>query len=455
MARRQSSSVERQAFHLESSARALIPMGMATLLPDAAQRVRHLEATIFDGFSRWGFQEIIPPTFEYLDVLSGGLPAETLEKCYKFADWTTGRILVLRPDVTAQIARIVAMGMAGQGLPLRLCYRTTVFRYEPEHAGRDREVFQLGVELIGADEASMDAEILTLLVESLKTLGLPDFKISLGHVGFYQALLAKSGLSVQGQKQAEIAAARKDLPALERILKSERVSSVVARPILEAPGRYGREEVLQWGQRVAGRDQRLVKPIERLTRVYRLLEETGIKDHLLLDLGEFRGFDYYDGLVFDVFSGKVGCELGGGGRYNHLIGRFGRELPSTGFALDIDRVFHALNHVNHGLPNPSPSVLLVSPLNRYGAAFKAAQFLRAQKMTVLQETLTGPAVSQSRIARKRAHEAGVKWLVQVGQSRMKNQEVGVIRMADKGTTQRTIRLADLPDVITKDHHGSI
>ena len=453
MARRQPQSVERQSFHLETPVRSLIPMGMATLLPEASQRIRHLEATIFEVFARWGYREIIPPTFEYLDVLSAGLPAETLETCYKFADWTTGRILVLRPDVTAQLARIVAMGMAGQGLPLRLCYRTTVFRYEPEHAGREREVFQLGVELIGTDDASMDAEILTLLVESLKTLGVPDFKISLGHVGFYQALLAKSGLSAQGRKQAEVAAARKDLPNLERILKWERVPSKQARAILEAPGRYGREEVLHWGRQVAGRDRQLANPIERLTQVYRLLEAAGSKDHLLLDLGEFRGFDYYDGLVFDVFSGKVGCELGGGGRYNHLIGQFGRELPSTGFALDIDRVFHALDHINGRQAVSALSVLLMAPLSRYGLAFKAAQFLRAQGITVLQETLAGASSTQIRLARKRGNESSVGWVLLLGQPRMKTQDVVAIRMG-AGGQQRTLRLENVPDVIKKDYDAS-
>jgi ATP phosphoribosyltransferase regulatory subunit len=428
---------------------------MATLLPDSAQQVRRLESTIFDGFARWGYREIIPPTFEYLDVLSTGLSAETLEKCYKFADWTTGRILVLRPDVTAQIARIVAMGMAGHGLPLRLCYRTTVFRHEPEHAGREREVFQLGVELIGADEAAMDAEILTLLVQSLKTLGLTDFKISLGHVGFYQALLAKSGMSSQGQKQAEIAAARKELPNLERILKSERVTSSKARAILEAPGRYGREEVLQWGHKIAGRDQRLLKPIGRLTQVYRLLEASGIQEHLLLDLGEFRGFDYYDGLVFDVFSGKVGCELGGGGRYNHLIGRFGRELPSTGFALDIDRIFHALDHFKNSQFTSSSSVLVMAPLNRYGVAYKTAQFLRTQGLTVLQETLAGTGGSQIRLARKRAQESSFGWLVLVGQPRLKPQELMTIRMGKSQRKPLKIQLKDLPTLINNESHGSI
>ena len=324
------------------SARSLIPIGTATLLPNTAQRVRRLEDQILAHLLNWGYREIIPPTFEYLDVLSVGLAPEVLEKCYKFADWSTGRILVLRPDVTAQIARIVAMGMGGIGLPLRLCYRTTVLRYEPEHAGREREVFQVGIELVGLDDPYSDAEVLTLLVESLKKVGLSDFKISLGHVGFYKALLSRLGLSEEKRKQAELAAARKDLPLLERILSRERLSKKEARTILEVPERYGREEVLEWGRLVAGRDPALTRPLDRLGQVYRLLEFTGVQDHILIDLGEFRGFDYYDGVVFDVFTNSLGSELGGGGRYNHLIGRFGRELPSTGFAFDVDRVFAAL-----------------------------------------------------------------------------------------------------------------
>ena len=149
---------------------------------------------------------------EYLDVLSPGLEPELIEKCYKFADRTTGRILLLRPDATAQIARTVAMGMMGAQLPLRVSYRTSVFRYEPEHAGRDREIFQVGAEYIGADDAAADSEMLTLMIECLKRVGLRSFKISLGHVGFFKGLLVRAGLSPAGQKRAEQAAARKDLP---------------------------------------------------------------------------------------------------------------------------------------------------------------------------------------------------------------------------------------------------
>lgn len=322
--------------------RSLVPSGMATILPAAAKQVRQLEAQLLAQLTRRGYQEIILPTFEYLDVLAPGLEPELIEKCYQFPDRTTGRILLLRPDATAQIARTVAMGMMGAHLPLRLSYRTSVFRYEPEHAGRDREIFQVGSELIGADNAAADSEIVTILIECLKRVGLRSFKISLGHVGFFKRLLIRAGLSQEGQKRAEQAAARKDLPRLQEILDRERVTSKFARAILEAPELCGQAEVLARGRELAGRDRVLSHALDRLTTVYQSLCKAGYQDMLFLDLGEFRGFDYYDGVVFDVFAEGVGVELGGGGRYDHLIGRFGRNMPSTGFALNVDRLFRGL-----------------------------------------------------------------------------------------------------------------
>jgi ATP phosphoribosyltransferase regulatory subunit len=323
--------------------RSLVPVGMATILPEAARHVRRLEGQLLAQIDQWGYDEIILPTFEYLDVLAPGLESEIIEKCYKFPDRTTGRILLLRPDATAQIARTVAMGMMGLGLPLRLSYRATVFRYEPEHAGRDREIFQVGAELIGADTVAADSEIISMLIECLKHVGLGSFKISLGHVGFFKGLLVRAGLSPEGQKRAEQAAARKDLPRLQEIVGQERVAKPLARAILEAPELCGQAEVLTRGRILAGGEPSLLRALDRLTQVYELLCAAGYEDQLFLDLGEFRGFDYYDGVVFDVFAQGIGVELGGGGRYDHLIGRFGRDVPSTGFALNVDRLFRGLN----------------------------------------------------------------------------------------------------------------
>lgn len=332
--------------------RSLIPVGMSTILPDAARRIRRLEDTLLAVLVRGRYEEIILPMFEYLDVLTPGLESELIEKCYQLVDRTTGRLMLLRPDATAQIARTVAMGMMGDRLPLRLCYRTSVFRYEREHAGRDREIFQVGAELIGVDGVAGDAEVVTLLLESLYQVGLSSFTVAVGHVGFFTALLVRSGLSSEGQKRVELAAARKDMPLLEELLVREGVAKSTARVILEVLELCGGPEVLARGRKLVGRDRALLRPLDRLAHVYERLDASR-RSSVLIDLGEFRGFEYYDGIVFDVFAPGIGAELGGGGRYDHLMGRFGRTAASTGFALDVDRVFRAIHPSGEGVPPAS------------------------------------------------------------------------------------------------------
>jgi ATP phosphoribosyltransferase regulatory subunit len=431
--------------------RPLSPVGMATLLPQAAQRVRHLERLVMGCLDRWGYQEIIPPSFEYLDVLSAGLEPEVLEKCYKFVDRSTGRILLLRPDVTAQIAKIVAMGLTGPSLPLRLSYRTTVFRYEPEHAGREREIFQLGAELIGLDDAAADAEIVALAADSLKQLGLQAFKISVGHVAFFKALLAESGLSGEARKRAEHAAARKDLTGLEVILAEERIAKSRAAAILRAPGLYGGQEVLELGRAVAGRAPALRKILDRLQQVYRILTAGGLSSHVLLDLGEFRGFEYYDGIVFDVFVDGLGSELGGGGRYDHLIGQFGRPVPSTGFALDVDRLFRAVEQLGDGFPASRTQVLLLAFPGQHQTLFRVAQQLRAAGFPVVQETLTVGRPRVAEYARAQAKRSNVSAVVMLGLARRGADDAMVLIPGSRSL--RPVKLKDLIACLTRGSHS--
>ncbi|WP_455242280.1 ATP phosphoribosyltransferase regulatory subunit [Petrachloros mirabilis] len=376
--------------HVPSSReRSLVPVGMATILPQAARQVRRIETELLMRLSSWGYDEVILPTFEYLDVLAPGLEAELLETCYQFVDRTTGRTLLLRPDATAQVARTFAMGLTGSMLPQRLSYRTSVFRYEPEHAGRGREIFQVGAELIGPDDVAADGEVVTLLIECLQAIGLGTFTIALGHVGFIKGLLQWSGLSAQGQKRAEQAAARKDLPRLEEVLANERIPKAVARAIREAPELTGRGEVLERGRVLAAGDSRLLAPLDRLSQLYQLLCAAGHQEKLLLDLGEFRGFDYYDGVVFDVFAPGVGAELGGGGRYDHLIGRFGRDIPSTGFAVDVDRLFRAVDLPEGGTGGARIDYLVTGPRRMMRRVVEIAKKLRKGRRRIVQDVVHG------------------------------------------------------------------
>jgi len=401
--------------HASSSRdRSLVPIGMATILPHAAKQVRRLEAQLLAQVSCWGYDEIILPTFEYLDVLAPGLEAELLETCYQFIDRTTGRTLLLRPDATAQIARTIAMGLTGSTLPQRLMYRTSVFRYEPEHAGRGREIFQVGAELIGIDDVSADYEVISLLIECLHSMGLRSFTIALGHVGFIKGLLMRSGLSALGQKRAEQSAARKDLPRLEEVLASERITKSAARAVREAPELTGQEEVLARGRVLAAGDPALMWPLERLAQLYQLLCAAGHRESLLLDLGEFRGFDYYDGAVFDVFAPGVGAELGGGGRYDHLIGRFGRDLPSTGFALDVDRLFHAVEFPEAGADGARIDYLVAGPRRSMRRVIEVATRLRRSHRRVLQQAVKGNEQALCAQALAAGESQGAGALVLVG-----------------------------------------
>jgi ATP phosphoribosyltransferase regulatory subunit len=404
----------------------LVPIGMATILPEAARHVRQIESELLSYFHRYGYDEIILPTFEYFDVLAPGIEPALLEKSYKIVDRTTGRILLLRPDVTAQIARTVAMGMLGTRLPLRLSYRATVFRYEPEHVGRDRELFQVGAELIGADDPSADCEIIMLMIECLRQIGLSSFKVSLGHVGFFKGLLVRAGLSAEGRKRAEQAAARKDFPWLGEILSQERVGKRSAQAILDALELCGKAEVLSRGRALTRGEQPLVQALDRLAQVYDSLGAMGFQDVVLLDLGEFREFDYYDGIVFDVFTDGIGIELGGGGRYDHLIGRFGRDIPSTGFALNVDRIFRGLNLVDTTKTMTS-AILVVGPTTLTKELISVTRQLRQAGARVIQRAVAASERDLVSAAANAGLEAEVPTTIVLGTDRINRGHVTVLQ----------------------------
>ena len=412
---------------------------MATILPHAVKQVRRIEAQLLSQISRWGYDEIILPTFEYLDVLAPGLEAELLETCYQFIDRTTGRTLLLRPDATAQVARTIGMGLTGSTLPQRLSYRTSVFRYEPEHAGRGREIFQVGAELVGVDDVTGDYEIISLLIESLQAIGLRSFTIAVGHVGFIKGLLMRSGLSPQGQKRVEQAAAKKDLPRLEELLASERIAKAAAKAIREAPELTGQEAVLERGRVLAAGEPALTAPLDRLAQVYHLLCAAGHRDSILLDLGEFRGFDYYDGVVFDVFAPGVGAELGGGGRYDHLIGRFGRDLPSTGFALDVDHLFRAVEMPQPGVDGPRLDYVVAGLRRSMRAVIEIADTLRRTQRRVVQVLIKGSEHTLLSNALEAARAQGAHALIVIGAPGMDQDHVAYFEKLGGGDGRRNGR----------------
>lgn len=325
----------------------MIPKGVATFLPEGTSKRREIERTILSLFSRWGYQEVITPIFEYLDVFSLGVGEETLNRAYKFVDRATGRMMVLRPDVTPQIARIAATLLSDQPLPLRLCYSANVFRHEEEHAGREREIHQIGGELIGPSDADADAETISLAIEILQKLGLKSFKIALGQMAFTRGVLQPFESSPASFKRILGAVAKKDASQLEALIEEERVGPKVRKRVLALLDLFGGEEVFEAAKPLAS-DPVCKAALRRLREVYEILKRAGHQEALLIDLGEVRGFDYYTGTIFEIFADGLGAELGGGGRYDALLEKFGAPSSSTGFALHLERIQWALEQTASG-----------------------------------------------------------------------------------------------------------
>jgi ATP phosphoribosyltransferase regulatory subunit len=318
-----------------------IPKGVRVYLPPQAALKREIETKLLSVFQRWGFQEIVTPSFEYYDVLALGLGEEFRDRTFKLTEQATGRLLVLRSDITPQIARAAATILKDYPKPLRFCYSSNVFRYVEPQVGRHREVYQAGVELMGLELPEADVEMIAIAVECLMEVGLADFKIAVSQVEFLRGLLEQLRLPYEAERQVQAALHRKDSSALDLLMEEFRLERNARDMLLALPHLFGSEEVLTAAGRLVN-NQRSELALTNLQLVYDMLKVYGLESFVLLDLSEIRGFDYYTGIVFEGFTANLGYEICGGGRYDHLIGRFGEECPSTGFAIDIEKLQMAL-----------------------------------------------------------------------------------------------------------------
>jgi len=318
-----------------------LPRGVSDFLPDAAAKIGYIESRLRRVFELWGFRRIITPKLEYEDVLAIGMGEELKGKTYRFDDRQTGRLLAFPPDITPQVARIVATRLAEWPLPHRICYSGRVLRQTEMQTGRSRETFQSGVELIGLDSPEADAEMIAMAIEAMQGLGLDSFKIDLGQVEFCQGVMQASGLAGAALLNLREAVSRKDSSAVAAVLEKNPVSPESAREINALPRLFGGREVLDEAEKVAY-NRRSQAALENLRQVLQILDIHGVSDYLSIDLGETRGLDYHTGITFEGFVTGFGEPVCGGGRYDNLTARYGFDAPATGFTFNVLNLLQTL-----------------------------------------------------------------------------------------------------------------
>jgi ATP phosphoribosyltransferase regulatory subunit len=310
-----------------------IPSGTRDVLPQETGEVRAITDTLRRVFDGHGYGEIYTPALEYESVLARA-DMDEARPAYRVFD-ETGAVLVLRSDMTVPIARVVATRYADSPTPLRFCYFAHTYRGVRPQRGQLREMLQAGIELIGAPAPEGTAQALSVLSAALEEVGLKDFRIGMGDASLFPALM--ESLNVERVARAGLleALVRRDFVELDRRLGEAGLSGEEAALLLDVPQRRGGPELLTDAPAPA------VEAVTGMRRVHELLA-ADVAERVIFDLGLVRNIGYYTGAVFEVYDPALGAPIGGGGRYDDLLGRFGRPLPAVGFALYVDSLHQAL-----------------------------------------------------------------------------------------------------------------
>jgi len=310
-----------------------IPSGTRDVLPDEMGELRAMTDRIRGVFDAAGFGEVYTPALEYEQTfaranISGARPA------YRVFD-EHGTVLVLRPDMTVPVARLVATRYAQAEPPLRFCYVAHAYRGVRPQRGQSRELLQAGVELIGVPGAAGTAEVLGILCATLDAAGLQNYRVGLGDAALYPSLLEAFGVTAASRELILTELAAGDFVGVDREVHSLGLADADAELLLRLARTRGGPDVLE------GESEALRAALGGMREVHERVSPE-VAQRIIYDLGLVRSLGYYTGAVFQVYDPAYGVPLGNGGRYDELLGTFGRSLPAVGFALNVERLHIAL-----------------------------------------------------------------------------------------------------------------
>jgi ATP phosphoribosyltransferase regulatory subunit len=311
-----------------------IPPGTRDILPDEMRELRRLQASLGEAFERFGYGEVSTPTIEYHEVLARG-DSRGAPVAYRFFD-ERGELLAMRSDMTIPIARLVASRFGADEPPFRFFYVGNAYRAIRPQRGQMREFMQAGVELIGAGAPDGTAEMVAVLAAALDAAGLTRAIIGLGDADLYRQLLAEVGVQGEAHDRILDRLAMHDLVGLEAEVDELGLPGDSRETLLRLPNMRGGPEVLDGARELGG--AAVERATQRLAATFEALAARGVAERVSLDLGLLRDLGYYTGAIVEVYDPALGHVLGGGGRYDELMGRFGRPLPAVGFALYVERV---------------------------------------------------------------------------------------------------------------------
>lgn len=335
---------------------------------------------ILNTFYLYGYEHIQTPSFEYFDIFSKDRGSVSDREMFKFFD-RDNRTLVLRPDMTPAVARCVAKYFMDDDMPLRLCYLERTFKNNSSYQGRLKERAETGAELIGDDSADGDAEMIAMVIDSLKKAGLTDFQVELGQVAFYRSLLEEAGLDEDVEEELNELIENKNDFGVEELLKAQSMDDSLRQVFLKIPELFGSLEQISEAKKLTGNPTALAA-IERLEQVHEILVSYGLADYVSYDLGMLSKYHYYTGIIFKAYTYGTGDYIGTGGRYDKLLVQFGKDTPAVGFVIVVDQLMAALSRQQIDTPVTLVNTVILYEVSARDSAIMLGRYFKTKGLAV-------------------------------------------------------------------------
>lgn len=356
------------------------PEGVRDIYGAECARKTELEKMLARVLSMYGYQRIQTPAFEFFDIFNGDRGTVKSREMYKFFD-REGNTLVLRPDITPSIARVVAKYFGDEKIPLRFSYVGNVFINNSSYQGLLKESTQMGAEFIGDDSAAADGELIALSIEMLKSSGLTKFVMDIGHAGFFSALMEEAGLDAQNEELLKSLIENKNFFGIENLIEEKKINRELKNILMELPNLSGSWEILE-NVRTLTSNTGALNALDRLEQVYEVVKAYGCEDYVTFDLGMLTTYDYYTGVIFRGYTYGTGDAIVKGGRYDHLVGQFGKDVPAVGFALVVNQLMAALSRQVIDITLNAPAVMVLYDDGCFFEAAKEARKMRGENIAV-------------------------------------------------------------------------
>ena len=335
-----------------------------------------LESRLKKVFHLYGYHDIQTPTIEYFDVFREEIGTTPANDLYKFFD-KDGNTLVLRPDITPSIARASATLFKDENLPIRLCYTGNTFVNHSSYQGRLRETTQMGAEFVGDDSVEADAEMLAMVIESMQAIGLKEFQLSVGHLGFFQSLIEDAALDEEARERVVELINNRNYFGVEEYLDSIMVKRSSKEAFAALGNLVGGVEVLAKAKNIAPNSSGIMA-VKRLEKIYDILELYGVEKFVTFDLSMTGNYGYYTGIIFRGYTFGTGDAVVKGGRYDHLLEKFGKTSASIGFAIVIDELMNALIRQKIRIVYTRKNAIILYDESRARDAIRLAKDFRAK-----------------------------------------------------------------------------